>query len=499
MATKKKTYSKQTKSLCPVCLSVIKAKVFEEKGKIWMEKSCKKHGSFRDIYWSDAEQFKRFLRYQIEGDPVDNPNTKSKKNCPFDCGLCDHHQTHTMLANIDVTNRCNQKCPICFANSAVAGYVYEPSLEQIKEMLIMLRNQKPTPVMNVQFSGGEPTVRSDITEIIKMAKGMGFLVTMIATNGIRIAEDLKFTKRLKEAGLRVAYLQFDGLTPEPYIQARGYNALPIKKKAVENLKKAKIATVFVPTIIKGVNDNQLGDIIEYAFKNISSVKAVNFQPVAFTGRINKEELERRRITIPDIMRLVEEQTGGKIKKEDWMPIPSFALLEMLMEKLTRKKMSKESTHAHCGAGMYIFEKNGSYVPLTHFVDLKEVERITLEEIESNRGVLGDLRTKMSVLSKFAKTIDMSKAPKYFNWKEIPKLLFINRLAGMDQTLKNKSMFIGCMHFMDPYNIDLDRVERCCIHYATPDKRLIPFCSYNTIHREEVEKKFAVRYQRSFGN
>jgi len=495
---KERLYSKDTKSLCPICLSVIKARVFEENGKIYIEKTCKEHGNFRDIYWSDAEQFKRCLRYQIPGDPINNPNTESKGNCPFDCGLCNHHQTHTMLANIDVTNRCNQRCPICFANSAVAGYIYEPSIEQIKEMLTMLRNQKPNPVWAIQFAGGEPTVHPNIIEIIKMTKQMGFKTIMMATNGVKIAEDFEFTKRLKEAGLLSAYLQFDGVTPEPYIQARGYNALPIKKKAVANLMKVRMATVLVPTVIKGVNDDQLGGIIDYAFENLLTVKAVNFQPVSFTGRIHTKELERRRITVSDIMRLVEEQTDGKIAKEDWLPVPAFAPLEMLFEKLFKKRMSKASTHAHCGTGLYMFEKDGSYIPLSRFMDLEEARRIVLEEVESDRKILGDLRSKMSLVLKLATTIDMSKAPKYFDWKEMLKGVVINKLTKVSETLKQKGMFIGCMHFMDPYNFDLDRVERCCIHYATPDNRLIPFCSYNTIHRDGVEKKYAMRYQKTLG-
>jgi uncharacterized radical SAM superfamily Fe-S cluster-containing enzyme len=500
---KERKYSKKTKSLCPICFKVIDARVFEKGGKILMEKECAKHGDFQDIYWSDAEQFKRFLRYQISGDPIDNPNTESNENCPFDCGLCGKHQTHTMLANIDVTNRCNQRCPICFANSAVSGYLYEPSLEQIKKMLKMLREQEPTPVSVVQFSGGEPTVHPKIIDIIKMTKEMGFNVIMMATNGIKIAKDFDFAKQMKEAGLRSVYLQFDGVTPEPYIQARGYNALPIKQKAVENLVKLRVATVLVPTVVKGVNDDQLGGIIDYAFDNILSVKAVNFQPVAFTGRIEKSELERRRITITDIMRLVEEQTDGKIMKEDWLPISAIAPLEMLFEKMFNKKFSKSSTHTHCGAGLYLFEKDGTYIPLNRFMDLEKARRIILEEIENwsdacKDNKLKDIKSKTTVLLKLAKTVDKSKAPEYFDWKKLLKTVVFNRVGGLSETLKQKGMFIGCMHFMDPYNFDVERVQRCCIHYATPDGRAIPFCTYNTLHRDAVEKKHSVRFQKTLG-
>jgi len=493
------SYSRDTKSLCPVCLSVVKARVFEKGGQVLIEKACKEHGSFEDVYWSDAVQFKRFAGYQTEGDPIENPQTRtgSKGGCPQDCGLCDRHQTRTMLANVDVTNRCNQNCPICFANSATAGYLYEPSLEKIREILEMLRAQKPVPVDVVQFSGGEPTVHPRILEIIAMAKEMGFEAVIIASNGVRIAADIDFAKRMKDAGLRIVYLQFDGVTPEPYIQARGYDALPVKQKAVENLCKLRIATVLVPTVVKGVNDGQLGGIIDYGVKNILSVKGINFQPVAFTGRIEDSELKSRRVTVPDVMRLVEEQTDGRIRKEDWLPVPALAPLDELMEKVTKRRWMRSSVHAHCGAGLFVFEKDGSYVPMSRFMDLGEARRIVLDALEeSGDGDLGLARTAKLLLD-LAGTIDMKEAPSYFDWKELAKRAVFGS-GDVSETLKQKGMFIGCMHFMDPYNFDLERVERCCIHYATPDKRLIPFCTYNTLHREGVEKKFSVKFQKNFG-
>jgi len=477
---------------CPICYSIIKAHIFEEDDKIYIEKECKTHGYFKDIYWSDAQLFKQQFKYAVEGDPIENPNTKSSKDCPRDCGLCEEHKTHTMLANIDLTNRCNQNCPICFANAAAAGYVYEPTLEQVREMLAMLRNQKPNPVWVVQFSGGEPTVHPKILEIISMAKELGFRYTILATNGVKIAEDPNFPIQLKKAGLNIAYLQFDGVTSEPYIQARGYNALPVKIRAVENLVKADLPTVLVPTVVKGVNDDQLGAIIDYGFKNLGTVKTVNFQPVSFTGRIDKEELEKKRITVPDVMKLVEEQTDGRILKDDWMPISAFTPLEMIMEKISKSRRSKAATHIHCGVGLYIFEKSGGYIPLNRFVDLDLAREIIMDELGTERRIMGDLRMKSSLVYKLSKTIDKKKTPEYFDYNELLKAALLNQLYEIPMTLQKKGMFIGCMHFMDPYNFDLDRVERCCIHYATPDNRIIPFCAYNIFHRSSVEEKFSMK-------
>ncbi len=492
-------YSRETRSLCPVCFSTVDARVFEEDGRIFIEKECEEHGHFRNVYWSDAPLFKKHLMYAVEGDPIDNPNTRSRGDCPRDCGLCDGHQTHTMLANIDLTNRCNLHCPICFANADAAGYVYEPTLEQVRQMLLMLRGQRPNPVWAVQFSGGEPTVYPQIFEAIELAKRLGMAYVIVATNGVKIAEDVGFARQLKRSGLTVAYLQFDGLTPKPYVQARGFDVLPVKLQAVRNLREADIPTTLVPTVVKGVNDEQLGAIIDYGFRNLDIVKAVNFQPVSFTGRIDGEELERMRITISDVMRLVEEQTGGRILRGDWMPIPAFTPLESMMEKISRERRSKASTHPHCGAGFYLFEKDGEYVPMNRFIDLDAAREMILEELGSKRRVMGDLRLKTSLVYKIAKTMDQKEAPGYFNYGELLREALQNGLSEVPPVLKRKGLFVGCMHFMDPYNFDLERVERCCIHYATPDLRLIPFCSYNIFHRASVEAKFSVNETRAGEN
>jgi hypothetical protein len=174
----------QTKSLCPECKKVIDTIVYEEDGKVLLEKACPEHGTFKDVYWSDAALYKKFARFQHDGTGVDNPMTERERGCPYDCGLCPEHKTTTVLSLIDVTNRCNQKCPVCFANAAAAGYVYEPSIEQIREMMQLLTREKPVRNWAIQFSGGEPTVRDDLPAIVRMARDLGFIQIQIATNGI---------------------------------------------------------------------------------------------------------------------------------------------------------------------------------------------------------------------------------------------------------------------------------------------------------------------------
>jgi len=300
---------------------VIDATVYEENGQIRLKKTCPEHGTFSDIHWSDAALYKKFTRFQHDKTGVDNPMTEMDKGRPYDCGLCPEHKTTTVLSLIDITNRCNQKCPVCFANAAATGYVYEPSIEQIREMMQLLTREKPVRNWAIRFSGGEPTVRDDLPAIIRMARDLGFIQIQIVTNDIRLAKSVEHYRELVEAGLHTVYLQFDGTTPEPYHNIRGFNALPTKLRTIENCRKGGLTSItLVPTLIRGVNDDQIGDILWFASGNLDVVKGVNMQPVSFAGRINQEDREKWRFTIPDAFKCIEEQTGGEITRDDFYPV-----------------------------------------------------------------------------------------------------------------------------------------------------------------------------------
>jgi len=246
---KAKPFPRKTQSLCPECKKIIDAELFEGDGALKMSKTCDEHGSFEDVVWSDFDMYLRAEQWAFDGYCVDNPQITDAKVCPLDCGLCQLHLSRTCLANLDLTNRCNLKCPICFANANSAGYVYEPSYDQVVYMLKVLRAQKPVPVTALQFSGGEPTIYPKFVEVIKAAHDLGFSQIQVATNGIKFAREPEFLEKATNAGFHTIYLQFDGLREEDYIAARGQQLLELKKK-VDSLAASSAHKRRLPAVPK---------------------------------------------------------------------------------------------------------------------------------------------------------------------------------------------------------------------------------------------------------
>ncbi len=484
---------KNTKSLCPQCLKVVDAEVYEDNGKIMIKKTCPEHGEFDNTYWGNSEEYFKAEDYGKLGNGIENPQTIADSECPQNCGLCDEHESHTVLGLIDVTNRCNLKCPVCFANAAVSKTLYEPTYEEIRSMLQNLRNNEPVPAPAIQFAGGEPTVRKDLVELIKLAKEEGFSHTQIATNGLRIARLSSLAKDLKEAGLNTVYLQFDGITEEPYIKMRNRDLLAIKLRAIENCREAGLGIVLVPTILKGINHDQIGDIIRFAAKNIDIIRGVNFQPVSFAGRTPADEVEAQRITIPDFTSLVQEQTDSEIREDDFYPASCVTPVSEFIEAIDGKNAQVTFTcHPHCGTATYVFIDGDGMVPITRFIDVDRFFNL----LSNSTGNMedGGLVAKAKILARASvelpKTVDMKKSPSTVDLRSILVAVFRDRSYKSLGEFHHKALLISCMHFMDPFNFDQDRVKRCVIHYAVPDGRIIPFCSMNAIYRPEIEGKFS---------
>ncbi len=452
--------------------------------KVYMEKTCPKHGKYNELYWSDHDQYMRAEKYRKEGEGLNNPRTQTVKGCPQDCGICPQHKSHTGLAIIDVTNRCNLRCPVCFANAAAAGYVYEPTKQQIEDMLRNLRQNSPVPATALQFSGGEPTIREDLPELIRMAVELGFRHVEVNTNGVRLAQSVDYCKALDEAGVSTVYLQFDGLTSDVYKFTRGVDLVETKMKAIQNCREAGLKSiVLVVTLVKGVNDHQLGDIIRFAVENFDVIRCINVQPVSLCGRLPEEEREKMRITIPDFMHLCEEQTKGEVKADDFYPVPTVVPIAQAVGAIKHKHYVEFTAHPHCGMATYLFVEDGRIKPITRYGDVEKFVK-TMEKVYEEAQKGHETRAKMRLVGAL-RHVKLGMLRKHL----LPVLKTGSYEALGD--LQRKTILLSSMHFMDPYNFDLERVQRCCIHYAVPDGRIIPFCTMNSVHRSEIEKALGV--------
>jgi uncharacterized radical SAM superfamily Fe-S cluster-containing enzyme len=377
--------------------------------------------------------------------------------------------------------------------------VYEPDLDHIRKMLAALRGEQPVPGRVVQFSGGEPTIHPRWLDALRLAKEMGFSHIQAATNGIKFA-DLEFARQSKEAGLQTLYLQFDGVCDDVYKRTRGQSLYETKLQAIDNIRKAGMKIIFVPTIVKGLNDHQVGDILRLAIENIDVVSGISYQPVAFTGRINRRELEAKRFTLADLAHSVADQTGICDVYADWFPLSCVTPFSKLISALKGEENVTLSCHPHCSMGTYLFvdDKTKTAIPVTRFVDIPALLQ-DMDEISR--------KTKKSVFKVFTGVSAWNSLRKHYKTEFAPPGLTFNKFLqtlqgftdkkfgreGMDGTFTYRTLMVAGMHFMDSYNYDVERVKRCVIHYAAPNGLLYPFCSYNSgpVFRDKIERQYSV--------
>lgn len=419
-----------TESLCPECLKRITAQRVVQGENVHLVKRCPEHGDYRTLLWRGSPQWDTWVRPTIPTPPKEC-FTHVEKGCPFDCGLCaDHHKT-TCTALIEVTQRCNLNCRFCFANAGTE--LDEPSLAVIEGWYKNVLSASG-PV-NIQLSGGEPTLRNDLPEILAMGRTLGFNFIQLNTNGLRLAEDPQYLNRLKEAGLSSVFLQFDG-TEDPIYQAiRGPSLLDIKIKAIENCGNQEIGVVLVPTLIPGINTHNIGGIIQFALEKHPVVRGVHFQPVSYFGRIPKEPMDQDRITLPEVIQAIEEQTDGLIKVADLKP-----------------------HNGRCSFnGNFTRKSDGSLKPIVNSSCCSGPERA--DELAR--------KTRTFVARQWSGTEKLTIQPPSSNsWD------------NLIQQLKTYAFSISGMAFQDVWNVDIERLKNCCIHVVSPEGKLIPFCAYN---------------------
>jgi 7,8-dihydro-6-hydroxymethylpterin dimethyltransferase len=315
----------ETSSLCPHCLERIPARRIIEKDSVYLEKACPNHGSLEKVLiWKNTPR-PYHLWNRIHSRTTDDAQISSEKpflasrnddGCPFKCGICSGHRQHTCSAILEVTGACNLHCPICFASSETVSGA-SPDLNTIQRMLCTIRDNAGN--CPIQLSGGEPSLRNDLPQIVALARKIGFDHIQVNTNGIRLAQDPDFGQAMKDAGVTDFFLQFDGVSDTIYQYMRGAPLLSSKLQAVERCAELKIGAILVPTLVRNVNDHQIGDILQFAKKWMPAVRGVHFQPMAFLGRYPSSPHHADRILIPEILTAIEEQTGGELKAENFIP------------------------------------------------------------------------------------------------------------------------------------------------------------------------------------
>jgi len=483
---------RETFSVCPVCLKKIKAYVVEKDGKVVIQKECSEHGSFNDIYWARADLYHT-------AEKIKKPSAEPfQDNCPYGGGVtnCPHHLSKTVMAVIDVTNECDLRCPICFANAAQPPDLYEPTLENIYSMLKFLKKQEPPPLA-VMFAGGEPTVRDDIVEIVKMAHDLEFMI-LLATNGIRMSNDPEMVRELKKAGLNIVYLQFDGLTDSPYQKLRGAKLLPNKLRLVELCREHDIEIILVPTLQGTINDNEVGDMIRFAAENVDIIRGIVFQPMSFTGRTAEYVSRKDRVCNSLLAQRIQEQTDGMIKEEDLFPVSVMDPPLKVMNTFLEKAWPPFTPTPYCGLWNWILvSKRGKHLftPINRFLkfetfmsDLKALNRL----IEKQK--IGRIGIYLRLLFAAFRSLDWRKVQREAGLLNAVKTLVkIHTDPSYDSLgyIRRRLLLIGCMAFMDPYTFDVERAHHCVIHYITPANRIIPFCVYNMFYRQQTEKQFSI--------
>jgi hypothetical protein len=443
-------------SICSICYRRVDAKIVFEDSKVWMLKRCPQHGHQRVLVADDVDYYRRSREVFIK--TPEQPmvyNTPVKYGCPYDCGLCPDHEQHSCLTLVEICDACNLTCPICYAGSGRHRTEFR-SLSQIEAMLdCVVRNEKEPDV--VQISGGEPTLHPDFFRILDMCKERPIRHLMVNTNGIRIAQDADFAKRLAEYMPQFeVYLQFDSLHGEALMQLRGADLRSIREKALERLNDLGVSTTLVVTVARGVNDQQLGSIIDFALQQ-PAVRGVTIQPVQQAGRVQGFQSAEHRLTLTEVRRRILSQTSV-FRPEDLIPVPC---------------------HPDALAMAYALKLGSRTVPLTGMIPpeiLIDGARNTI--VYEKESGLRDHLFKL-----FA--TNHSPASQASTLRELlcclPKVLLPNDLVY-------KNLFrVLIVQFIDAEAFDVRSVKKSCIHIAHPDgKRLIPFDTFNMFYRGELE-------------
>jgi uncharacterized radical SAM superfamily Fe-S cluster-containing enzyme len=514
-------WPRSTDSLCPKCVpeirqqildghlphevlmnekvGEIKATIVERDGKILMVKDCPKHGHFEDVMSIDTD-FSKHLEDVFPGRDIAAHNDEHLH----------HHGSSTVkygrgsVLTIDLTNRCNMMCDPCFMDANQVGFVHELTWEEIKTMLDNAITIKPRRQMSVQFSGGEPTLSPYFLDAVRYARQVGYNSVQAATNGIEFAKSFEFAQQAVEAGMRYAYLQFDGIGNAANAHRAVGNLFDVKLKAIENLHKAGCEIVPVITIVNGINNEQVGRIIKFALDNPKTISFLSFQPVSFTGRdeaVTDERRQAQRYTLSHLAHDVKNQTGLGEPARDWFPISFMGTFSDWADLMHAKDANNDwgqlscGCHPNCGTGMAVMidKETKEAVPVTAFLHGDQLAKDIAKVNDASRG---KFLTGVGMALCLMKNYDPYHSPTHFKLTDLLKKFDKNyHITGknygkvgsdrtIDDVMKRRTtdrwnfLFIAGMWFQDLFNYDFRRTEQCIIPYATQEGE-ISFCAYNT--------------------
>jgi 7,8-dihydro-6-hydroxymethylpterin dimethyltransferase len=455
MPTRPYLFYSLTNSVCSKCLNKVEAKIIFRDDNVYLSKHCLIHGHEDVLIADDVEYYKLCQEFIKPGDMPRKFNTPIERGCPYDCGLCPDHEQHSCLTLIEVSDRCNLACPICYAGSGPNPNLKHRSLEVIERMLDQVVENEGEPDV-VQISGGEPTIHPQFFEILDIAKSKPIKHLMVNSNGLRIATDRAFVERLADykSGLEI-YLQFDSFEAKALLELRGQDLRTIRQKAIDHLNEFNISTTLVVTVKKGLNDHEIGKIIDYGLEQ-KCVRGVTFQPIQAAGRLKDFDPKRDRYTLTEVRRSILSQTHH-FKPEDILPVPC---------------------HPDCLAMGYALKIDGKVIPLTGLVDPKTFLKMMPNSVLYEQN--DDLKKKLFQLLSTGHSPESSA----FSLKQ---LLCCLPMVAVPTGLSYENVFrVLIMQFLDPYNFDVRSVKRSCIHIAHPDGRIIPFDTFNMFYREGAQ-------------
>ena len=440
-----------TESVCPECLATIPAERIVEGDAVYLRKTCPEHGTTSTPIWRGLDSYllwgqapRAFSRPPVAATPV-------ARGCPHDCGLCPDHRQQSCCVLLEVTSRCDLACPVCYASAARRGE--DASLAEIEGWLDTLKQSGGR--VHIQLSGGEPTVRDDLPEIVALVRSRGFDFVQLNTNGVRLAKDPALVAELAKAGLDVVFLQFDGVDDDAHRALRGAKLMRLKTQAVDACAEAGIGVVLTPTLVPGVNVDAIGAIVDFAVARIPGVRAVHFQPVSYFGRCLAAPGAASRITLPEVMQALIAHSGGSIRLADFRP--------------------GSAENPYCSfSGRFVVDEAGRL-------------SAAAEAPASCCGV-PSAQQKTSCCGSTRPSAEVARERRYVagQWTRPDRdPADAAGLEAFDAFLDRRERTLGLsgMAFQDAWTLDVERLRQCHIHVVAPDRRVIPFCAYNLTARD----------------